>query len=74
MERTIRFKNGVIYGTIKEEVVIILPQLENSFRQRKEFFEYYFDETEISITLEQLDKLSQEFRISIDYDTITIDE
>jgi hypothetical protein len=74
MERIITFKNGVIYGTTKEEVVTILPQLENSFRQRKEFFEYYFDETKINITLEQLDKLSSEFRISIDYDSITIDD
>ena len=72
MKRLINLKNGVIYGTDKESIVSILPQLEKSFRQRKEFFEYYFDETEIEITLAQLDNLSHEFTIEISYDTLTI--
>jgi|LakMenE18May11ns_1017448.scaffolds.fasta_scaffold6758399_1 hypothetical protein len=72
MKRIIEINNGVVYGTIKESVVKILPQLEKSFRQRKEFFEYYFDKTEIEITLEQLDALSSEFKIDIIWDTITI--
>ena len=70
MKRIIRFKNAVIYGTVKEDVVAILPQLENSFTQRKQFFEYYFKDTEVEITLEQLDKLSSEFRILIGFDDI----
>lgn len=72
MKRLINLKNGVIYGTDKESIVSILPQLEKSFRQRKEFFEYYFDEIEIEITLEQLNNLSHEFTIEISYDTLTI--
>jgi hypothetical protein len=72
MKRILRFKDGVIYGTIKDEVVKILPQLESSFVQRKNFYEYYFNDTEIEISLEQLDKLSDEYRISIDFDSITI--
>ena len=72
MKRIISFKEGVIGGTDKESIVAIFPQLEASFRQRKQFFEYYFDETAIEITLEQLEKLTQEFRISVDYEMITI--
>jgi len=74
MKRIIRFKDAVIYGTVKEDVVAILPQLENSFTQRKQFFEYYFKDTEVEITLEQLDKLSSEFRILIGFDDIEIYE
>jgi len=73
MKRTIRFKDGIIGGDDMEAVVEILPKLEGSFRQRKTYFEYYFDETEIEITLEQLDELSKEFTVKIDWDDITID-
>lgn len=72
MKRIVEINNGVVYGTDKESIVSILPQLEKSFKQRKEFFEYYFDETEIEITLEQLDALSNKFKICIIRDTITI--
>jgi hypothetical protein len=73
MKRNIRFSDGVIGGVEKEMIVEILPQLEGSFRQRKTHFEYYFDDTEVEITLEQLDKLSDEFRIKIDFEDITIE-
>jgi len=73
MKRNIRFSDGVIGGVEKEMIVDILPQLEGSFRQRKTYFEYYFKDTEVEITLEQLDKLSDEFRIKIDFEDITIE-
>jgi hypothetical protein len=73
MKRTIRFTDGIIGGVEMEAVVEILPKLEGSFRQRKTYFEYYFDETEIEITLEQLDELSKEFTLKINWDDITID-
>jgi hypothetical protein len=72
MKRTIRFTDGIIGGVEMKAVVEILPKLEGSFRQRKTYFEYYFDETEIEITLEQLDELSKEFTIKINWDDITI--
>jgi len=73
MKRNIRFSDGVIGGFEKEIIVDILPQLEDSFTQRKTYFEYYFKDTEVEITLEQLDKLSDEFRIKIDFEDITIE-
>lgn len=72
MKRIIEFKDGIIGGNIMIDIVDILPQLKSSFTQRKSYFEYYFEPTELEITLEQLDKLSDEFRIQIDFDTITI--
>jgi hypothetical protein len=73
MKRNIRFKDGIIGGFEKEIIVDILPQLKDSFTQRKTYFEYYFEDTEVELTLEQLDKLSEEFRIVMDYEDVTID-
>jgi len=73
MKRIIEISEGVIMGQDKLSIVEILPQLETSFRQRKQYFEYYFDGTGIDITLEQIDSLSNIFRIRIGMDTITIE-
>ncbi len=72
MKRKIRLSSGIIGGTDMLSLVEILPQLKDSFRQRKEFFEYYFDETEVTLSLEDIDKLSSEFYIEVGYETITI--
>lgn len=73
MKRIIVINEGVIMGEYKKSIVEILPQLETSFRQRKQYFEYYFDETQIEITLDQLDQLSDKFRIIIGWETITVE-
>ncbi len=72
MKRTIRFQDSIVGGEDKLSIVEILPQVKDSFRQRKTYFEYYFNEIEIEISLEQLDKLSQEFPIKINYDEIIV--
>lgn len=72
MKRKIRLSSGIIGGADMLSLVEILPQLKDSFRQRKEFFEYYFDETEVTLSLEDIDKLSSEFYIEVGYETITI--
>jgi hypothetical protein len=74
MKRKIGFLDGIIMGYEKELVVGILPQIECSFRQRQDFFEFYFDETEVEFSLEQLDRLSTQFRVEIDSIYITIIE
>jgi hypothetical protein len=73
MKRNIRFRDGIICGDDKVSIVEILPQLENSFTQRKTYFEYYFEDTVVELTLEQLDTLSTEFRIIMGYEDITIE-
>lgn len=73
MKRTITISRGIISGYDKDIIVNILPELLNSFRQRKKFYEYYFDPIEIEITLEELDKLSSEFIIKLYYDELIID-
>lgn len=73
MKRNIRFRDGIIGGVDKVGIVEILPQLKDSFTQRKTYFEYYFEDTVVELTLEQLDTLSTEFRIIMDYEDITIE-
>jgi hypothetical protein len=73
MKKLIVIKEGVIGGDSKELIEEILPQLVGSFRQRKEFFEYYFDEKEIELSLEDIDNLSQEFVIKINWEELEIE-
>ncbi len=73
MKRKIRISEGIIYGTDMLNIIEILPQLKDSFRQRKEFFEYYFDETEVTLSLEDIDKLSISFYIEINFEEIKIE-
>ena len=72
MKRKIRLSSGIIGGPDMLSLVEILPQLKESFRQRKEFFEYYFDETEVTLSLEDIDKLSNDFEITIRYEELII--
>lgn len=72
MKRKIRLSSGIIGGSDMLSLVEILPQLKESFRQRKEFFEYYFDETEVTLSLEDIDKLSNDFEITIGYEELII--
>ena len=72
MKRIIQLSQGIIRGEEVQSILEILPQLEPSFTQRKEFFEYYFEETEVELTLEQIDKLSKDFGIEIGFDSLTI--
>lgn len=72
MKRLIRFNQGVIGGYDKEKLVEILPQLESSFRQRKQYFEYYFDDTEVELSLEEVDKISIDFTVGLNYEELII--
>ena len=65
MERLVIIKQGVIGGVEKELIEDIIPSLSNSFKQRKEFFEYYFEEKFVKFSLEDLENLSKEFYIKI---------
>jgi hypothetical protein len=65
IKRLIQIKEGVIGGFEKELIERILPQLVGSFRQRKEFFEYYFDEKWILLSIEDIENISRDFAIEI---------
>jgi hypothetical protein len=72
MKRIIELNQGIIRGEEMQSIVEIIPQLELSFDQRKQYFEYYFKETEVELTLDQIDRLSSEFSIKIGFESLTI--
>jgi len=72
MKRFIKFNQSIIGGNDKDALIEILPQLENSFRQRKTYHEYYFISTEVSLTLEELNKISTKFVVILYYEELII--
>ena len=65
IKRLIQIKAGVIGGFEKELIERLLPQLVGSFVQRKEFFEYYFNEKWINLSIEDIENISREFSIEV---------
>lgn len=72
MKRLIRFNQGIIGGDDKEDLVEILPQLESSFKQRKTYHEYYFTDTEVELSLAEIERISRNFVVLLDYEELTL--
>ena len=72
MKRRIEFNQGIIGGEEVDILIDILPQLEKSFTQRKTYYEYYFTPTEVELSLEDIDELSNEFTIILNYEELII--
>lgn len=72
MKRLIRFNQGIIGGDDKEDLVEILPQLESSFKQRKTYHEYYFTDTEVELSLAEIERISRNFVVLLDYEELII--
>ena len=49
MKKIFKFKCGIVSGTDMQTVLEIIPELETQFKQRKQFFEYYFTDKEIEV-------------------------
>jgi len=72
MTRTIIFNTGIISGYDKELISSILPDLEHSFKQRKTYHEYYFNQKVIDLDLDTLEVLSSEYRITLNLNDLII--
>lgn len=72
MKRIIRFNQGIIGGNEADILINVLPQTEYSFKQRKQFYEYYFTPVEVELSLEDIDKISNEFIIVLNYEELII--
>ena len=55
-----------------QAVLSVLPQLEHSFKQRKEFWEFYFEPMEVQLTIEDVEQLSDLFTIKISFEELQI--
>lgn len=43
MERTLILNSGIVGGEMVTDIMEILPETKPYFRQRKQYFEYYYD-------------------------------
>lgn len=58
MKRKLVINEGVILGDTVRDIVDILPQLEKSFIQRKQYDEYYYNETDIELSIDIIQQLN----------------
>jgi hypothetical protein len=58
MKRNLVFDEGIISGDKIREIQSVFPETSNTFRQRKSFDEYYWDETTVEIDLIKIQKLN----------------
>jgi hypothetical protein len=72
MKREVNINNGIIGGYEKELIEKILPQLLGRFKQRKQYWEYYFNPIEIELSLENIENISKEFRIELNWEELII--
>lgn len=72
MKKVITFNQGIIGGEDMQAVLSVLPQLEHSFKQRKEFWEFYFEPMEVQLTIEDVEQLSDLFTIKISFEELQI--
>ena len=66
--------DGLLEGSLVRELIDLMPNLQSSFTQRKQFDEYYFTETEINVTLDIIQKLNNlDYNVTISKDEIKLE-
>jgi hypothetical protein len=74
MRRVLKFNSGIISGEFVREIIDKFPITEDSFLQRKQYDEYYYNLTEVELTIELINKLTDlGFKVIIDYESIIIE-
>lgn len=61
MRRILRFNEGVIDWQYMDAVLKIFPELESKFTQRKNYSEYYYSESIVLLTSDDIDQLTKDF-------------
>lgn len=72
MVREVKINDGIVSGYDKELIEKILPHLSDRFKQRKQFFEYYFDPIDVELDLEDIENLSKEYIIELNWEQLII--
>ena len=72
MKRMLEHKDGIISGVDVRDMIKVFPHIEDRFKQRKSYDEYYFDALEVDVTIEQIEQLSKMFYVKIDWASIVL--
>jgi len=59
MKLTLELPNGIVEGDVVRELSSVWEDLEKSFRQRKKYDEYYYDETQVNLNMSNIKKLTE---------------
>jgi hypothetical protein len=73
MLRILTLEQGIIGGDTVRDILEVFPEIENSFRQRKTYDEFYFDGATVELTIEKISSLNQlGFKVSINWEKIVL--
>lgn len=72
MVRKLEHKEGIISGVDVRDILKVFPQIEDKFRQRKTYDEYYFDGVDVKVNIKQITQLSEMFSVNINWESITL--
>jgi hypothetical protein len=73
MKRNLVFTSGIIGGDLVRSVTEVFPNIEDKFRQRKTYDEYYFDGGKVTLTIEAIQSLNDlDLAVTIGWEDIII--
>jgi hypothetical protein len=73
MKRILNLEEGIIDGDQVRDILVVFPEIENKFRQRKTYDEYYYDGAIVELSIEIISSLNQlGFKVSINSDVVVL--
>jgi hypothetical protein len=73
MNRDLKLENGIIGGETVRDILKVFPDIENRFRRRKTYDEFYFDGARVELTIDIIEALNRlGFQVSIDYEEVKL--
>tara|TARA_R110001606_G_C14845373_1_gene586375 strand:- start:44 stop:280 length:237 start_codon:yes stop_codon:yes gene_type:complete len=72
-ERTLNFEFSIIEGEVVRELQTVFKELNESFKQRKSYDEYYYTNTKVTLTISKINKLNKlHYNVLIDSEYVLI--
>jgi hypothetical protein len=73
MKRILNLEQGITGGGTIRSILEVFPEIENRFRQRKTYDEYYFDGATVELSIDKIESLNQlGFKVVIDCEEVVI--
>ena len=73
IERTLNFEFSIIEGEVVRELQTVFKELNESFKQRKSYDEYYYTNTKVTLTISKINKLNKlNYNVLIDSEYVLI--
>lgn len=64
---------GITGGDVVRDILEVFPDIENRFRRRKTYDEYYFDGARVELSIEKIEELNHlGFKVTINYENVEL--